>query len=119
MADLRLSLTGAVDLATAPALLAELQRAIECSVANIVVDCNDVTFIDSTGLYVLEEAQRALRAQRREMHLVNVARSPDEAARQARGEDLTGVQRAAEEEPAAEAKSEAPAAEDKGDKAKA
>ena len=50
---------------------------------------------------------------------VNVARSPDEAARQARGEDLTGVQRAAEEEPAAEAKSEAPAAEEKGDKAKA
>ena len=76
MADLRLSLTGAVDLATAPALLAELQRAIECSVANIVVDCSDLTFIDSTGLYVLEEAQRALRAQRREMHLVNVARSP-------------------------------------------
>jgi len=50
---------------------------------------------------------------------VNVARSPDEAARQARGEDLTGVQREAEEEPAAEAKSEAPEAEEKGDKAKA
>jgi anti-sigma B factor antagonist len=76
MADLRLSLSGEVDLATAPALLAELQRAIECSVANVVVDCLDLTFIDSTGMYVLEEAQRALQNQGRAMHVVNVARRP-------------------------------------------
>jgi anti-anti-sigma factor len=76
MADLRLSLTGEVDLATAPSLLAELQRAIERSVANVVVDCVDLTFIDSTGLYVLEEARRALATQGRALHVVNVARRP-------------------------------------------
>ena len=76
MAELRLSLSGEVDLATAPALLGELQRAIERSVANVVVDCTDLTFIDSTGMYVLEEAKRALATQGRQMHIVNVARKP-------------------------------------------
>jgi len=53
MADYRLRLCGEVYLATAPALLADLQRAIECSVANVVIDCTDLTFVDSTCRYVL------------------------------------------------------------------
>ncbi len=76
MADFRLSLRGDVDLAAAPALLADLQRAIECSVANVVVDCTDLTFIDSTGLYVLEEAAGALETRGRHMRVVNVGRGP-------------------------------------------
>jgi len=71
VADYRLPLRGEVDLATARALLRELQRAIESSRANVVVDCTDVTFIDSTGMYVLLHARRALERQGRKMQIVN------------------------------------------------
>jgi len=70
--DYRLLLRGEVDLAAARALMRDLQRAIECSVANVVVDCTDVTFIDSTGMYVLLQARRALERDGRRMHIVNV-----------------------------------------------
>ena len=71
MADYRLPLSGEVDLAAARALLHDLQQAIECSLANVVVDCTDVTFIDSTGMYVLLQARRALERDGRQMHIVN------------------------------------------------
>ena len=71
MADYALSLKGDVDLAAARALLLDLQQALECSSANVVVDCTDVTFIDSTGMYVMLQARRALERQGREMHILN------------------------------------------------
>jgi anti-anti-sigma factor len=70
--DYRLPLRGEVDLAAARVLLHDLQRAIECSVANVVLDCSDVTFIDSTGMYVILQARRALERDGRRMHIVNV-----------------------------------------------
>ena len=71
MADCRLALTGEVDLAAARVLLLDLQQAIECGVANVVVDCADVTFIDPTGMYVLLQARGALERQGRQMHILN------------------------------------------------
>ena len=71
MADYRLPLRGEIDLAAARALLHDLQQAIECSVANVVVDCTDVTFIDPTGVYVLLQARRALERQGRQMQILN------------------------------------------------
>jgi anti-sigma B factor antagonist len=71
VADYTLSLRGAVDLAAARVLLLDLQQAIECSVVNVVVDCTDVTFMDSTSMYVLLQARRALEKQGRQMHILN------------------------------------------------
>ena len=71
MADYRLTLRGDIDLAASRALLHDLQRAIECSLANVVVDCTDVTRIDPTGLYVVLQARRALERQGRQMHILN------------------------------------------------
>jgi len=71
VADYRLPLRGEIDLAATRALLHDLQQAIECSVANVVVDCTDVTFIDPTGVYVLLQARCALERQGRQMQILN------------------------------------------------
>lgn len=71
MADYTLPLRGEIDLAAARALLHDLQQAIECSSANVVVDCTDVTYIDPTGVYVLLQARCALERQGRQMQILN------------------------------------------------
>ena len=71
MADYRVRLTGEVDLGAARVLLLDLQQAVEGSRANVLVDCTDVTYIDSTGMYVLLQARRALERQGRQMHILN------------------------------------------------
>jgi anti-anti-sigma factor len=49
--------TGEVDLATAQTLSADLHDIIDHSdVELVVVDCTDLTFIDSSGFYALVEA---------------------------------------------------------------
>src|SRR4051794_27169703 len=53
---------GEIDLATAPDLKAHLVRAIEDGRRFVVVDLEDVGFIDSTGLGVLLAIQRRLQA---------------------------------------------------------
>ncbi len=56
-----LILGGDLDLATAPLLRERLGRAI-CSGAPVVIDLAEVGFIDSSGLGVLVQADRQLRA---------------------------------------------------------
>ena len=57
-----LHLSGELDMATAPALEGSLSGAERNGNAEIVVDLNDVTFMDSTGLRpFLEAAARASR----------------------------------------------------------
>ncbi len=51
--SLILRVEGDVDLATAPLLDEELERAAASDAAMIVVDLDSVGFIDSSGLYVL------------------------------------------------------------------
>jgi anti-anti-sigma factor len=74
MAGVTISLHGEYDIATAPALSADLQSAIESSDADIVVDCTHLTFIDSSGVRVLVEGHGALEAQGRQLHIVNIGR---------------------------------------------
>jgi anti-sigma B factor antagonist len=50
---LTVSASGELDLSTAPALDAELRRAVRGSSTAIVVDLRDLAFIDSTGVHVL------------------------------------------------------------------
>ena len=56
-----LILKGEIDVYTAPKLKAELVEIIESGCANIVVDLEGVTFIDSSGLGVLVSALRRAR----------------------------------------------------------
>ena len=56
-----LVLKGEIDVYTAPKLKAELVETIESGCANIVVDLEGVTFIDSSGLGVLVSALRRAR----------------------------------------------------------
>jgi anti-sigma B factor antagonist len=55
------AVAGELDVATAPALRAELYRVIDQGVATIVVDLADMDFIDSTGLGVLVGALKRMK----------------------------------------------------------
>jgi anti-anti-sigma factor len=56
-----LALSGELDLATAPALQASLDEAVESGGADLWIDLSDVTFMDSTGLRALLATRRQLR----------------------------------------------------------
>jgi|SRR3954469_25197866 len=76
MAEYRYNLRGDVDLATAPQVRADLAAAIAQDGAHLLVDCTHLTFIDSTGIGVLLEANKQLEEDGRHMLLVNVGRAP-------------------------------------------
>lgn len=63
-------LEGEVDLATAPAFKADIERLLEDGYVNVVVDLTKVTFIDSTALGVLIGSVRRLREQEGQLVLV-------------------------------------------------
>src|SRR3989442_9039043 len=72
MADHRYCLRGVVDLANAAEIRAELSRMIGSGDAHLLVDCTHLTFIDSTGIAVLLEANQKLEAAGRHMLGFNV-----------------------------------------------
>jgi anti-sigma B factor antagonist len=55
---------GDLDITTAPALRDLALSVLRDGATRLVVDCIDLTFIDSAGLNVLVQAHRAARAQR-------------------------------------------------------
>jgi len=67
----RLNLDGELDLLTAP----KLQEAIDQATANgyrcMEIDLAKLTFIDSTGLHLLVEAHKRMKAKRAETLVVN------------------------------------------------
>jgi anti-sigma B factor antagonist len=75
MAEHRVAIRGDVDLATVAQLRADLKRTIVCDGTDVVVDCTDMTFIDSAGIVALLEAHRMLEAAGRQLQIVNVAPS--------------------------------------------
>ena len=79
MAEYRFALRGEIDLAVAPQLRDDLTRAIAHEGAHLLVDCEHLTFIDSTGIAVLLEANQKLEAAGRHMLLVNVGGEPRRA----------------------------------------
>ena len=74
--EYRHSLNGEIDVATAPQLRSDLKRALDAEGANLLVDCTHLTFIDSSGIAVLLEANAALEAEGRHMLLLNVDGAP-------------------------------------------
>jgi anti-sigma B factor antagonist len=52
--------SGDIDLDTAPKLEAVLSRAIDAAPSRVIVELRSVTFLDSTGLRVLVDAERRL-----------------------------------------------------------
>ena len=71
----RLVLAGEVDLTTAGALEGAVQNAERGNPAAIVLDMDQLSFIDSSGLRVLLLAARRGQRVRRRLVLVNVSRS--------------------------------------------
>jgi anti-sigma B factor antagonist len=76
MTEYRYLLSGEIDIDNASHLRADLARAIETDGTHLLVDCSQLTFIDSTGVAVLLEANSKLEANGRHMLLVNVTGGP-------------------------------------------
>jgi anti-sigma B factor antagonist len=64
---------GEVDLATASAFREELEALVERGADDIVLDCAEMTFIDSSGLAELVRCLTTLRRQGRELHLIKLS----------------------------------------------
>lgn len=60
---------GEVDMATAPILRSNLDKAVSESAPSVVVDLAEVTFLDSVGLGVLATAHETLREAGRQLIL--------------------------------------------------
>jgi anti-anti-sigma factor len=60
-ARLRLVVEGDVDVDTASELLDTIKTAVQCDVLGVDIDLSGVTSVDSTGLDVLVEGERAAR----------------------------------------------------------
>ncbi|HTL84796.1 MAG TPA: STAS domain-containing protein [Acidimicrobiia bacterium] len=76
MTENRYRLHGDVDTGTAPQVRLELRHAINSNGADLVIDCSELTFIDSTGIAVLLEANRLLEVDGRTVLIVNVPPGP-------------------------------------------
>jgi len=64
-------LAGEVDLAAAPRVEAAIAEALAGDTADIIIDLDGVTFLDSTGLRVLVAAQANCAGEGRSLTLVN------------------------------------------------
>jgi len=71
----RFRLRGDIDLVSRNALVRNLDILIECSGDDVVIDCTDVTFMDSTGINALVAAEQRLNLQGRELRVVAVPRT--------------------------------------------
>jgi anti-sigma B factor antagonist len=59
-----------IDYVSAPALVGELDRAIDEGTSKVVVDLCDVTFMDSSGAHALLDASKRLKAQDRPFSVI-------------------------------------------------
>jgi anti-sigma B factor antagonist len=64
------SVTGEVDLATAPALERSLRSAVENRTGGVIVDLTSCSFLDAGGLTVLNETRASLARSNRALALV-------------------------------------------------
>jgi len=70
-------MTGEVDIATAGQLRADLLDAAAASPeSDVALDCEGLSFVDSSAVRVLVEAHNLLAAQGRAFRMVNVPRVP-------------------------------------------
>jgi anti-anti-sigma factor len=76
MAEHRYALRGEVDIAAVEEIRPDLMGAIARDRSHLLVDCSGLTFIDSSGIAMLLEADRELETDGRHMLIVNVPAGP-------------------------------------------
>jgi anti-sigma B factor antagonist len=76
VAEYQYNLRGEIDVASVQKLRADLADVIRREGVDLRVDCSALTFIDSSGIAVLLEANRDLEAQGRHMLIVNASNAP-------------------------------------------
>lgn len=76
MSEQRYFLRGDVDIEVAEELRADLMAVIVDTRSHLLVDCSRLTYIDSTGVAVLLEANAELEADGRHMLIANVPPTP-------------------------------------------
>jgi len=69
-------LGGEVDLAAAPRLVEDLQGFASRTTGTVVVDCAELSFLDSSGVDALLRVDRLLRSERRRLCLVHLQDTP-------------------------------------------
>jgi anti-sigma B factor antagonist len=74
VSETRYNLRGEIDVAVAPTVRADLKRLVQTG-NDLLIDCTALTFIDSTGIAVLLEANHALEAAGRRILVANVPSS--------------------------------------------
>jgi anti-sigma B factor antagonist len=72
MIEQRVRLRGEIDLTDAPALRQQLSDLVSTTTGDVVIECDDLTLIDSVGIAVLLSTRRILRIQGREMRVENL-----------------------------------------------
>jgi anti-sigma B factor antagonist len=85
MAERLFYIRGDIDATTAPGLKDALEDVVTRDDTDLLVDCGDLTFIDSQGISVLISAQNLLQARGRSLRVVNAKPMT------ARVMDLTGL----------------------------
>ena len=79
MAERRYPVRGEVDLAAASNLQANLLVLVNTTSDDLVVDCDGLEFIDSSGIAVFVHTQRLLELQNRGFRVVNLGALPRRA----------------------------------------
>jgi anti-anti-sigma factor len=93
----RTALSGEIDVATAPLVQAELLGvALESLSTVLILDCSQLTFIDSSGLNMLVQLGRLTE---KRIELVNLGPGPRQVFEIAGLCDLFGIRPAAEQAP--------------------
>ena len=76
MAERRYALRGEVDIAAVEQIRPDLMEVIARDRRHLLVDCSALTFIDSSGIAMLLEAERELETDGRHLRIVNVPALP-------------------------------------------
>ena len=72
LVEYRFPLRGEIDIISAPSLRNELLHVVNTTTGHLVLDCDDLTFIDSAVIATLLSRREVLLAQGRRMRLVNL-----------------------------------------------
>src|SRR5690349_13026214 len=91
MAEQRFRLVGEADMVAAPCIAEDLRRVIEACGDDILIDCSQLEFLDSSGIRVLVQARNLLDEQGRRMRIVNMPRTARLAVEAVRLTEFLGV----------------------------
>jgi anti-anti-sigma factor len=72
MVEYRFSLAGDVEITSSNALRRQLLHVVNTTTGNLVLDCHEVTFMDSAAIATLLSIRRVLGVQRRRLRLENL-----------------------------------------------